>query len=211
MLDIEWSPHSAGLLAVATSTGTLELYNLRDKLHHQATFRIGEETDLVLDLAWHPAEPHTIGLTLSGGKVLLCRATDWADTSFTLQHVCDHTLEPWTLAFSADGSNIFSGGDDMLLQCRDITADTTIGVWQDSKLHSAGITAILPLTEDLVVTGSYDDHIRLLHRPRGKRPTVLAETDLEGGVWRLKLVEETVEAPKSQEANKEAVPAETER
>lgn len=64
-------------------------------------------------------------------------------------------------------------------------------LWQNRKLHHAGITAILPLPETLVITGSYDDHIRLLQLPKipgDTRPQLLAELNLGGGVWRLKLL-----------------------
>lgn len=64
-------------------------------------------------------------------------------------------------------------------------------LWQNRKLHHAGITAILPLSETLVITGSYDDHIRLLQLPKipgDTRPKLLAELNLGGGVWRLKLL-----------------------
>lgn len=64
-------------------------------------------------------------------------------------------------------------------------------LWQNRKLHHAGITSILPLSETLIITGSYDDHIRLLQLPKipgDTRPKLLAELNLGGGVWRLKLL-----------------------
>ncbi|RYO77703.1 hypothetical protein DL766_006052 [Monosporascus sp. MC13-8B] len=66
--------------------------------------------------------------------------------------------------------------------------------------HEAGVTAILPLalrfTDNsfVVVTGSYDDHVRVYRvysREGGfvtGRPSIVAEKNLEGGVWRLKLI-----------------------
>ncbi|KAL0467790.1 hypothetical protein QR685DRAFT_447792 [Neurospora intermedia] len=61
--------------------------------------------------------------------------------------------------------------------------------------HGAGVTAILPLglkdgESELVVTGSYDDHIRLFSIPAYGfgRAVELAESNLGGGVWRLKIV-----------------------
>ncbi|KAJ9141995.1 hypothetical protein NKR19_g7366 [Coniochaeta hoffmannii] len=62
--------------------------------------------------------------------------------------------------------------------------------------HDAGVTAILPLPcgKDIVVTGSYDDHIRVysiqpLQETHGLRKTrLLAEANLGGGVWRLRLI-----------------------
>jgi diphthamide biosynthesis protein 7 len=123
-----------------------------------------------------------------------------------------HSLEPWTLAFSPDASRIFSGGDDAVLQALELSSSSvssgrTSGdhlqdddndeendalsatlLWSDRKLHEAGVTSILPLSNDLLVTGSYDDRIRLLSAPVLGRRKVLAELDLGGGVWRLKVL-----------------------
>ncbi|KAH8891668.1 hypothetical protein GQ53DRAFT_746665 [Thozetella sp. PMI_491] len=113
--------------------------------------------------------------------------------------------------------NLFSGGDDSALYyttCRMISgsqegAGTDLAVqclFPAVKMggHEAGVTAVLPLplrreSPDLVITGSYDDHIRLfsiepLHRTGGIRKTrKLAEENLGGGVWRLKLVKATAQ------------------
>jgi diphthine methyl ester acylhydrolase len=61
--------------------------------------------------------------------------------------------------------------------------------WIDKRTHSAGVTAILPLTGNVIATGSYDDHIRLLECPEFGPRRVLLERDLGGGVWRLKQIE----------------------
>lgn len=68
------------------------------------------------------------------------------------------------------------------------------GRWSDRKAHGAGVTAILPLVgeDDVTVTGSYDDRIRVLGTPLVGRKQVLAEEDLGGGVWRLKMLREEV-------------------
>ncbi|OJJ48644.1 hypothetical protein ASPZODRAFT_130744 [Penicilliopsis zonata CBS 506.65] len=61
-----------------------------------------------------------------------------------------------------------------------------------ARHHTAGVTSILPLPvplqdgAPLILTGSYDESLRLYHAsPRG---SVLAETCLGGGVWRLQLL-----------------------
>ncbi|KAI1362396.1 hypothetical protein F5Y08DRAFT_312334 [Xylaria arbuscula] len=68
------------------------------------------------------------------------------------------------------------------------------------KGHTAGVTAILPLPmtiggdTGIMVTGSYDDCLRVysIHPQIGgvmlRPPKLLAEENLGGGVWRLKLV-----------------------
>ena len=125
-----------------------------------------------------------------------------------------HTLEVWTLAFLPrifDKPILFSGGDDSMI-CANWFDLRHQGPWgppglpgridrdllpPDRKIHSAGVTAILPLVatadpgEQIVVTGSYDEYIRVLSAPKssfGSNWRPLAEKRLGGGVWRLKLI-----------------------
>lgn len=68
-----------------------------------------------------------------------------------------------------------------------------------ARHHTAGVTSILPLPiplshpvangEPLLLTGSYDENLRVYHATRGG--DVLAEAGLGGGVWRLKLLNST--------------------
>ncbi|KAB8260231.1 hypothetical protein BDV32DRAFT_158863 [Aspergillus pseudonomiae] len=61
-----------------------------------------------------------------------------------------------------------------------------------ARHHTAGVTAILPLSvaveggAPVVLTGSYDESLRVYHATR--RGEVLAEVGLGGGVWRLQLL-----------------------
>ena len=104
---------------------------------------------------------------------------------------------------------LYSGGDDSVL-CR-----YPVGVRQDSgspvsdgdefeapsrdsKTHMAGVTAILPLQtvsdeEQVLLTGSYDEFVRVLLSVKGSnRSKILAEERLGGGVWRLKVLDVVV-------------------
>ncbi|KAJ2975547.1 hypothetical protein NUW58_g3662 [Xylaria curta] len=114
----------------------------------------------------------------------------------------------------SDGLAIYSGGDDSKLlsttcfynkgESNNTEGDggiitvpyPTITI----KGHTAGVTAILPLSftipdgSVIVVTGSYDDYLRIysIHPQVGgvmlRTPRLLAEKNLGGGVWRLKLI-----------------------
>lgn len=111
---------------------------------------------------------------------------------------------------------IFSGGDDSkLLQtsCRYRPEENVDGVALLETVsptigfrgHQAGVTAILPLAirldelhEDvsLMLTGSYDDHIRAYAvYNHGQQARLLAEENLGGGVWRLKLISLATDNP----------------
>jgi diphthamide biosynthesis protein 7 len=147
-------------------------------------------------------------VTLSDGVVALCRSSDggpdarpWSsESTVAMTELATHSLEPWTLAFSPDAELLFSGGDDAVLQALRLPSidgnDNDAGddgnaatlLWSDRKSHEAGVTSILPLVNDLLITGSYDDRIRLLSAPVVGRRKVLAELDLGGGVWRLKML-----------------------
>jgi diphthamide biosynthesis protein 7 len=77
-------------------------------------------------------------------------------------------------------------------------------LWTDRKTHTAGVVAILPLSQSPnsstipILTGSYDEHIRLFlletTSPTLKRNLIL-EKNLGGGVWRLKLMHESSTTP----------------
>ena len=129
----------------------------------------------------------------------------------------DHSLEAWTVAWSVKDweveSNLailYSGGDDSILcrhssfgrplEAEDPMGDEAQHLYEPSRrdktTHNAGVTAILPLSlsspdeDDFLITGSYDEYVRILALPNfGGRTKVLAEKQLGGGVWRLKLLD----------------------
>ena len=206
------------VLAVATSVGSIVIYRAcklpeTPLLEHVRSLQLFPTSILVLSLAWHTADSHKLGVTLSNGEVVLIDRLEFSKSQGNIaSHAFDpdrnsptcevlnlHDLEAWTLAFTISGRGAFSGGDDGTLryssipsssESADLGEDSTVPVpadsWVEKKIHNAGVTAILPLSEDIVVTGSYDDHIRVVHVPIHGRKMLLAEANLGGGVWRLK-------------------------
>lgn len=176
--------------------------------------------------AWHPTIPGLIAITTASGLVILAHIhADYQGLEVLENPIIEHSLEAWVVAFSppqpqpsapppaagepapSDTSTIFSGGDDSALKYT--TYDPSPPSSDDSghipyppaslpgRHHSAGVTAILPLPHiDLVLTGSYDDTLRIfriapLHTTYGAaKAKLLAEIDLGGGVWRLNMVGE---------------------
>ena len=159
----------------------------------------------MLDIVWHPTRENKFAVTLSTGKVVLCSMRQDSNTAIQTTQVFSHSLEAWATSYSSDGRFLYSGGDDCMVACHDPAFTHNSTLWKDSKLHSAGITAIHPIlgcfaeqgneSEEILLTGSYDDNIRVVAAPtgRGKKPTVLAELNLGGGVWRLA----TIHSPRS--------------
>ncbi|KAK4240766.1 hypothetical protein C8A03DRAFT_41782 [Achaetomium macrosporum] len=170
---------------------------------------------LFLSFAWHPARADMVAITTSTGHVYLVHLRS-LDGGWELnpEPVITHTLETWCVTISpctaapgqseeaAESSElsfrVYSGGDDSTLRFR-------ICNWKEGNLtgslpalesrgHDAGVTAILSLFEqedghELIVTGSYDEHVRLFSVPPFGKPRKLAESCLGGGVWRLKLID----------------------
>lgn len=115
---------------------------------------------------------------------------------------------------------VLSGGDDSALiasavetpntssasfSCDDLTT-TSLQIWKDRRSHGAGVVAILPLptmvlpigdgtaTDREIVpllTGSYDEFLRVYEVDlKTYRPQLKTELRLDGGVWRLKVLDE---------------------
>ncbi|KAF2490082.1 WD40 repeat-like protein [Lophium mytilinum] len=206
ILDVHFTPTQHGnphLIGAASSTGSLALYELRrpdsnasalehqPQLEHVQTLQYVPENTLITAFAWHPTSANVVGITLSSGEVMVC-STKGNDAQANLVSLPSHELEAWTLAFQPDGNGLLSGGDDSVLRyCKmfDEQMDSR-STWADRRIHGAGVTAVLPLGRDIVITGSYDDHIRIIHAPSVGRKIVLAEMNLGGGVWRLKTLSE---------------------
>ncbi|KAF2027441.1 WD-40 repeat-containing protein-like protein [Setomelanomma holmii] len=194
ILDVHFRGQSTdGIFGAATSTGAIGIYKLTVSngeapvITHVHTLQFFAEDELITAFSWH-SDGRTLGMTLSTGWVYLGEEINGEEDT---AEVLIHELEVWTLAFIPDGSGILSGGDDCALRFEQLPRKSA---WVDKKIHGAGVTAILPVfwdeSEMLVVTGSYDDHIRLIHVPTTGRREVLTEMNLEGGVWRLKILDQ---------------------
>ncbi|KAM0427194.1 hypothetical protein ACHAPT_007621 [Fusarium lateritium] len=209
---------STGTLAVFKLNPT---QNASAPLEHIATSRcddIGEDV-LFLQCNWHPVIPRLIGVTTSTGSARLLPLDDnFCITEQSVDLNIPNSLEAWCIAFSSGTADpdhekaqvtAYCGGDDSMLRYTSCTWEASAS---DSPCeepyppmtikgtHTAGVTAILPLplfVKDhgrVVVTGSYDDHLRVfvihdLHDTFGmKRVELVLEENLGGGVWRLDLV-----------------------
>ncbi|KAJ3939407.1 uncharacterized protein N0V96_010855 [Colletotrichum fioriniae] len=201
-------------------TGTLSIFKLApdtdysEPLKHLATSKISDVPEGVLFLSgvWDPNDAACLALTTSSGEVRIVRL----DGSWEIideedsEAVITHSLEAWTVAFSppdqAKPFVLYSGGDDSALRYTSCSRSDDSGIGAlfaplNIPGHGAGVTAILPISlaladnSRLLVTGSYDDTIRVFsvqppHETYGMRKVkCLAEENLGGGVWRLKLID----------------------
>ena len=106
-----------------------------------------------------------------------------------------HTLEAWMATWSTApsraGNVVYTGGDDAVFQAWDVRERSDSGepsrLFVDRKTHGAGVTSVGELGSDhAVMTGSYDNILRIWDWRNSTRPVVQASLDLGGGVWRLK-------------------------
>lgn len=215
---------SQDILAVVSSTGTLAVFkldptqNAAAPLQHLATSRCEDlaEDVLLLQCNWHPVLGSVIAVTASNGLARLLHLDDEWRIKETTDLDIPNSLEAWSIALSppaagSDGDgqavSVYSGGDDSLLRYTTLLSgnkgdpEVPFAPMTAMGQHDAGVTAILPLALQaadggrVVVTGSYDDHLRVfiihdLHESHGiKRLRLAADKNLDGGVWRLNLVD----------------------
>ena len=206
ILDVHFSPHDPEIFCTANSTNSISFFSLgfQDaalslRFQQLCTLNCFPEGSLVLAVQWHPILKTTLGVTLSTGEVILCQVdSDLSAISLKTQasqtEMFVHGDSAWTLAFTPSSAGLLSGADDMVLHFQGLETKSNVEdqltSWSNAKIHGAGITAILPLSNSVCITGSYDDHIRILNTPQTGRKSVLAELNLGGGVWRLKAIEE---------------------
>ena len=215
MLDLHFSPHRPEILAIATSTGIVEIYQLHlvrtIRLERLRMVQAFEPTTLVLSLAWHPSPQRSteLAVSLSNGNVAL---VDYSQTRSVRWIKEAHSLEAWTVSWSSvigpsGDCALYSGGDDSGLRTfsaeqlsshvTDIDRETRSGAFLtgpdfNAKIHGAGVTAILPIrpsdnsSQETILTGSYDEYIRVLVLSAKGTWKAVAEKRLGGGVWRLK-------------------------
>lgn len=190
--------------------------------------QVSDSSVLVLSLAWNPYDTGSsmIAATLSDGTiVVLNHLLDEAVLSIIQAHELEAWTVAWA---HKSQNIVYSGGDDShLATFREIHSSWSKGkkngpLWNrdehgnspittfdprgagqisktvNTKIHEAGVTAILPLkvqhlsNAEVLVTGSYDECIRVLIADRPEAPnywTVLAKRNLGGGVWKLQLLE----------------------
>lgn len=213
----------ANILAAVSSEGDLAIFKLNPEQNPQAPLQTlansrCDDMDgshiLFLQCSWYPSRSNVLGVTTSTGIArLLFLDAEWKIARYVDIDI-GNTLEAWSIAFAPLESHavtavsIYCGGDDsqmrynsLSLESEDSTSLTPFPTATLTRKHDAGVTAILPLPYlhsnggRLVVTGSYDDTLRLfsikdLHETYGiPQVTEILNQNLDGGVWRLEVIE----------------------
>lgn len=217
LLGVATSTGSVALYTWHESTDASHPHHLQ----HLETLQLLEDTIIITSLAWDLNTANQIYTSSTDGnitkiEVLLpglfaahqspaqTNAESSAETVYRINitSLAQHSLEAWTVVTTPThwrSGGLFSGGDDAALRfaplplnhAEDGDASMLSMPWSDSRIHGAGVVAVLPLIDGLILSGSYDDCLRVIQTPSTfpQRPRVLHELNLGGGVWRMKPVE----------------------
>lgn len=199
ILDMKWCHvpmTNSAFLGVANASGSIELLRLEvsENGHAlQSVCRLAlEEQCLALSLDWSSGrtggasdQPLKIVTSDSRGRVHLLNVGEAGSTLQNMDTWQAHSFEAWIAAFNYWQTEvIYSGGDDGLLRGWD-TRGPAISLFTN-KRHSMGVCSIQsnPHRENILATGSYDEHVLLWDTRNMKQP--FEDMPVQGGVWRLK-------------------------
>ncbi|XP_006900733.1 PREDICTED: diphthamide biosynthesis protein 7 [Elephantulus edwardii] len=201
ILDMKWchvpvAGHT--LLGLADASGSIQLLHLVGS--EKSVYSLQpfcsltlEEQSLALSLDWSSrkstrasGQPVNIICSDSRGQLHLLAVGEAEPGLQALGTWQAHQFEAWVAAFDCwHTETVYSGGDDGLLKGWDIRTQCRSPLFT-SERHSMGVCSIQssPHHEHILATGSYDEHILLWDTRLMTRP--LADTPVQGGVWRLK-------------------------
>lgn len=187
ILDIKWCRQPINnqlLLAAANALGEFVLYKVNNDstLSQLHSTKIQDDNRLALFCDWWQGEK--VSVSDSKGYVH-CLSVN-AQGSVVESSWKGHEYEAWVASFDRhDGNLVYSGGDDCCFRMWDLR-DTSSALITNKKAHQMGVTSIetSPFNPNLLATGSYDE--RLLLWDKRQMKIWLNDTNLGGGVWKIR-------------------------
>jgi len=194
IFDLQWVPGELGgshtVVAMALADGSVRLVDPLSE-HEEVEIYTCDSMALTVDTIRDHDGSLLCTSSFSDGGVRVFRYTE--DGVHPLSDWKAHSLEAWVSIWSRmddkKGTIVYSGGDDAQFQAWDIRVPESPGrVFLDKKTHQAGVCCISEIESDpnIILTGSYDERIRLWDWRNSSRPVCTLEHKTGGGVWRLK-------------------------
>ncbi|MCO5608425.1 hypothetical protein L7F22_062635 [Adiantum nelumboides] len=194
IFDIKWGPPSSSpappLLAQAGADGSLALYNLQvlESFCLCELIKDSISSSMCLSLDWNPLSKEQICISHSDGGLSVIDIRG-SKVEVSQHRAKAHSFEAWCAAYDTWRPGIlYSGGDDCHFCCWDTRAGLCQPVFREKKTHHMGVCSIQssPHETNVLVTGSYDEKLRIWDTRMLSQPRVEKILGLGGGVWRLK-------------------------
>lgn len=197
IFDIKWNrdgAHVSPLLAQADADGYLRLHSLeycsdgpeamRGFLKEINSEKLSSSMCLCLD--WNSSDT-SITVGLSDGSISIISITE--SQLSPQQEWKAHDFEVWAAAFDIHQPQlVYTGSDDCKFICWDTRDGFSNPAFQNTKAHKMGVCCIAksPSDPNTLLTGSYDEYLRVWDVRSISKPVNETSICLGGGVWRIK-------------------------
>ncbi|KZV29602.1 hypothetical protein F511_00880 [Dorcoceras hygrometricum] len=197
IFDIKWSPGKGEglgypLLAQADADGWLKIHGLHSNGSEMRAIHLTEmcgkciSSSMCLCVNWNPSATSMI-IGLSDGSVSVISLQD---SELNILHKWKaHEFELWAACFDVHQPMlVYTGSDDCTFSCWDLRNDLSKLVFKNTKVHGMGICCIAksPTDSNILLTGSYDEQLRIWDVRSTSEPVIESSIGLGGGVWRIK-------------------------
>lgn len=207
IFDIKWRPGKGNMqphLLQADSDGNLTTYCLEspgmvseDEGQATENVKIRELvskniscSSMCLTVDWDQVDASlssNIAVGLSDGLVSV---VSLREAQMQIEHSWKaHMFEVWSVTYDSHRSDIlYSGADDCNFCGWDLRESSYQPIFRNTKSHQMGICSIqkCPNRENCIITGSYDECLRLWDTRLMDKPVLKESVGLGGGVWKLK-------------------------
>ncbi|KAK9669467.1 hypothetical protein RND81_13G132400 [Saponaria officinalis] len=197
IFDIKWNPVrgvASPLIAQADAGGCLRIHALEfssDGLEPagsvlKETTGIQVSSSMCLCTDWNQSGT-SLSTGLSDGSVSVSSLTD--SQLIEDQQWKAHDFEVWAASFDThQPSVVYTGSDDCKFRGWDLRDGPSMPVFLNSRAHTMGICCIVKNPNDpyTLLTGSYDEHLRVWDVRSISKPVNETSVCLGGGVWRIK-------------------------
>ncbi|KAL8037321.1 hypothetical protein ABFX02_11G031400 [Erythranthe guttata] len=201
IFDIKWAPvlseNPAGppLLAQADADGCVKVYSLQtsdsdgSRIRNNTLKEVSGKcisSSMCLCIDWNQfAKSMAVGH--SNGSISIVSLNE--SEINLLQEFKAHDFEVWAASFDIQQPKlVYTGSDDCKFTGWDLRDNPSNLVFQNKKTHKMGICCIAksPFDQNTLLTGSYDECLRIWDVRNISMPVCESSISLGGGVWRIK-------------------------